>query len=96
MCRGNKIKHPKNVNTVPPGVKSAEAAELGFSCVESNVNRHPPGMGSAVAAHTVWFAQRNWLHPLAAVRGTYPVRPLHPLLVGLGTCSYPCVTHDLQ
>lgn len=49
----------EKLNPVQPGVKSAETAELWFTCVGLNVTGRSPKTGSAVAAQILRFAQRN-------------------------------------
>lgn len=58
-AQGPEVELCKKLNRVPPRVKSAETAELWFSCVSSNVNGGSPKNGSAVAAKILRFARRN-------------------------------------
>lgn len=59
LSSGHKSIEGKRLNPVPPGVKSAEAAELWFFCVGQNVSEHSLECGSAVAAQILRFARRN-------------------------------------
>lgn len=59
LSSGHKSIEGKRLNPVPPGVKSAEAAELWSFCVGQNVSEHSLECGSAVAAQILRFARRN-------------------------------------